>query len=401
MRHKTVMNSSSPFRLIKTCPDSNARAGELVTPHGVVPTPVFLPVASQGTIKTLTPEEVKEIGIAMVLANTYHLYLRPGIDVIEKVGGLHKFMGWDGAILTDSGGYQIFSLARLRQLSDQGVVFRSHIDGSEHLITPELAIQYQESLGADIVMVLDECSAYDNSFKKVQEAISRTHQWAERCQKAKKRSDQALYAIVQGGVFPELRRQSAKYLTSLDFPGYAIGGLSVGEPKKVTFDILEETIALLPESKPRYFMGMGSPEDIFEGMSRGVDVFDSALPTRVARNGALFTHLGRVNIGNASYAQMERSVDPDCHCYTCRTFSAAYLHHLFNSRELLAYRLATIHNLAFVSKLMQRIRDAILDGSFESFKGEFLSDYQTTDEQIRLEQKQKWLKSRTFTDPSF
>lgn len=394
MKHKTVMNNPSLFRLIKTCPDSSARAGELITPHGTVLTPVFLPVASQGTVKTLTPEEIRDIGLAMILANTYHLYLRPGIDVIEKVGGLHKFMGWDGAILTDSGGFQIFSLAKLRQLNDQGVVFRSHIDGSEHLITPELAIQYQESLGADIIMVLDECSAYDNSFEKVREAMSRTHQWAERCQRVKKRSDQALYAIVQGGVFPELRRQSAEYLISLDFPGYAIGGLSIGEPKKVTFSILEETIALLPENRPRYLMGVGSPEDVFESVARGVDIFDSALPTRVARNGALFTRLGRINIGNAGYAGMGQPVEPDCDCYTCRTFSLAYLHHLFNARELLAYRLATIHNLRFVSKLMQNMREAILDGTFGSFKDEFLSNYQPTDEQARLAQKQKWLKSR-------
>ena len=394
MKHKTVMNNPNTFHLIKTYPDGKARTGELVTPHGIVPTPVFLPVASQGTVKTLTPEEIKDIGIAMVLANTYHLYLRPGIDVIEKVGGLHKFMGWDGAILTDSGGFQIFSLARLRQVSSKGVVFRSHIDGSEHLITPELTIRYQETLGADIIMVLDECPAYDNSFEKVREAMSRTHQWAERCQRVKKRSDQALYAIVQGGVFPELRRQSAEYLISLDFPGYAIGGLSIGEPKKVTFSILEETIALLPENKPRYLMGVGSPEDVFESVARGVDIFDSALPTRVARNGALFTRLGRINIGNAGYAGMGQPVEPDCDCYTCRTFSLAYLHHLFNARELLAYRLATIHNLRFVSKLMQNMREAILDGTFGSFKDEFLSNYQPTDEQARLAQKQKWLKSR-------
>ncbi len=366
-------------------------------PHGTVPTPVFVPVASQGTVKTLTPEEIKDIGLVMVLANTYHLYLRPGISVIEKMGGLHKFMGWDGAILTDSGGYQIFSLARLRQVSDEGVVFRSHIDGSEHLITPELAIQYQEALGADIIMVLDECPAYDNSFEKVREATNRTHHWAERCRRAQKRSDQALYAIVQGGVFSELRRQSAEYLISLDFPGYAIGGLSIGEPKKVTLAIVEETVTLLPENKPRYLMGVGSPEDIFEGVARGVDIFDSALPTRVARNGALFTRLGRVNIRNAAYSQLERPIDPDCDCYTCQTFSAAYLHHLFNSQELLAYRLATIHNLTFVSRLVQKIRDAILDGTFSSFKDKFLSNYQTTDEQARLEQKQKWLKSRDLS----
>ena len=389
------MNNPSKFRLIRTCPDSQARAGELMTPHGVVPTPVFSPVASQGTVKTLTPVEIKDIGLNMVLANTYHLYLRPGIPVIEKMGGLHKFMAWDGPILTDSGGYQIFSLAQLRQVSDEGVIFRSHIDGSQHLITPELAIQFQEALGADIIMVLDECPAYDENFEKMQEAVNRTHQWAERCQIAQKPGDQALYAIVQGGSFAELRRQSAAYLTALDFPGYAIGGLSLGEPKQETLAMIEDTVALLPEKKPRYLMGVGSPEDIVAAVARGVDVFDSALPTRIARHGALFTRLGRVNIRNAAYRQIESPADSDCDCDTCRTFSAAYLHHLFKSRELLGYRLATIHNLTFISNLMQKIKGAILDGTFTSFKEDFLASYQPTDEQIRLAQKQKWLKAKS------
>jgi len=393
-----LIDSLNHFHLIQTCPYSKARAGELLTPHGTVATPVFLPVGSQGAVKTLTPVEVKDMGIAMVLANTYHLYLRPGIAVIEKMGGLHKFMAWDRAILTDSGGYQIFSLASLRQVSDDGVIFRSHIDGSQHLITPELVIQFQETLGADIIMVLDECPAYDDSFEKVSRAMSRTHQWAERCQKAQKRSDQALYAIVQGGIFPQLRHQSAEYLTSLGFSGYAIGGLSLGEPKKVTLAMTEETVALLPENKPRYLMGIGSPEDLLEGIARGVDIFDSALPTRVARNGAFFTRLGRVNIGNAAYSQMEQSIDPDCDCYTCRTFSAAYLHHLFDCDELLAYRLATIHNLNFISNLMRKVRSAILHGTFNSFKDNFLASYKPTDEQIRLNQKQKWLKSRRLRE---
>ncbi len=389
------MSNLNSFRLIQTCSDSKARAGELITPHGIVPTPVFLPVASQGTVKALTPEDIENIGLFMILANTYHLYLRPGIPLIEKMGGLHRFIAWDKAILSDSGGYQIFSLASLRQVTDEGVVFRSHIDGSEHMITPELAIQFQEALGTDIIMVLDECAAYDDSPDKVQRAMRRTHQWAERCQKAQKRDDQALYAIVQGGIFTELRHQSAEYLTSLDFPGYAIGGLSLGEPKQVTMAVVEETVALLPENKPRYLMGVGSPEDIVEGVARGIDMFDCALPTRVARNGALFTRLGRVNIRKAVYSQMERAIDSDCDCYTCRTFSAAYLHHLFNCRELSAYRLATIHNLAFISRLLKKIRDAILDGTFGSFKDNFLASYQTTDEEIRLSQKQKWLKSKS------
>ena len=393
-----LINTLNSFHLIQTCPDSKARAGELQTPHGQVPTPVFLPVGSQGTVKTLTPGEVKDIGMGMVLANTYHLYLRPGIAVIEKMGGLHKFMGWDRAILTDSGGYQIFSLARLRQVSDDGIIFRSHIDGSQHFITPELTIQFQERLGADIIMVLDECPAYDDSLEKVQAAMTRTHQWAERCQKSKTPNDQALYAIVQGGVFPRLRQQSAEYLTSLGFSGYAIGGLSIGEPKKLTLAVIEETVALLPENKPRYLMGVGSPQDIIEAVARGCDIFDSALPTRIARNGAFFTRLERINIRNAAYRQMEQPVDPDCDCYTCRTFSAAYLHHLFSCEELLAYRLATIHNLSFISNLMGEIRSAILNGTFSSLKDNFLASYKPTDEQIRLNQKQKWLKSHKLRE---
>jgi len=393
-----LINNLISFHLRQTCPDSKARAGELKTPHGLVATPVFLPVGSQGAVKTLVPEELRDIGIRMILANTYHLYLRPGIDVIEKMGGLHKFMAWDRAILTDSGGYQIFSLARLRRVSDDGVTFRSHIDGSQHLITPELAIQFQEALGADIIMVLDECPSHDDSFDKVRRAMDRTHRWAERCQKAQRRNDQALYAIVQGGIFPHLRHQSAEYLTSLGFAGYAIGGLSIGETKKVTFDITEETVTLLPEDKPRYLMGVGSPEDIIEGIARGIDIFDSALPTRVARNGAVFTGQGRHNIRNAAYRQVEQPVDPDCGCYTCRTFSAAYLHHLFNCNELLAYRLATIHNLNFINNLMGKARSAILNGAFSSFKDSFLAGYKPTDEQMRLNQKQKWLKSQNRSE---
>jgi len=352
-------------------------------------------VGSQATVKTLVPEELKDISIDIVLANTYHLYLRPGISVIEKMGGLHKFMAWDRAILTDSGGYQVFSLSSLRQISDEGIIFRSHIDGSQHHITPESIIHFQETLGADIIMVLDECPANDDRLEKVKRAMNRTHQWAERCQKCQKRSDQALYAIVQGGISPELRRQSSEYLTRLDFPGYAIGGLSLGEPKRVTLAMVEEIVALLPENKPRYLMGVGSPEDIIEAVARGVDMFDSALPTRVARNGAFFSWQGRHNILNAAYSQIEEPIVPGCDCYTCRTFSASYLHHLFNCDELLAYRLATIHNLSFISNLMHKIRSAIQDGTFSSFRDNFLTSYKPTDEQVRLSQKQKWLESRT------
>ncbi len=380
------------FRLLKTC--ENARSGELITSHGTVLTPAFMPVGSQGTVKALAPEEVKEIGYGMILANTYHLYLRPGIEVVERLGGLHKFMAWDGAILTDSGGYQVFSLSPLCKVGEEGVKFRSHIDGSEHTFTPELAIEYQEKLGADIAMVLDVCSAYDDSFEKVQQSMEVTHRWAERCQKAHKSQNQALFAIVQGGVFPELRQWSVESLTTLDFDGYSLGGLSVGEPKLLTFETVAKTTVRLPEKKPRYLMGVGSPEDIIEGVARGIDIFDSALPTRVARNGALLTWDGRRNIRNAIFSRMEQPIVAGCGCYACRTFSAAYLQHLFKSGELLAYRLATIHNLYFMHDLMEKIRMAITEDTFSRLREEFWSRYAPTDEQVRVSQKQRWLKSK-------
>jgi queuine tRNA-ribosyltransferase len=364
-----------------------------------VPTPAFLPVASQGTVKTLVPEELKDVGITIILSNTYHLYLRPGIDTIEKLGGLHQYMDWDEPILTDSGGYQVFSLARLCQVSDDGVIFRSHIDGSEHRLTPELVIEFQQKLGADIIMALDECPAVNASASKIREAVDRTTRWAERCRKHHQRSEQLLFGIVQGGISPELRQQSAKDITSLDLPGYAIGGLSLGEAKELTWSTVDETMPFLPSDKPRYLMGVGSPEDIIEGISRGIDLFDSALPTRVARNGALFTKQGRQNVRKAVYRAKKGPVDADCDCYTCRTFSAAYLHHLFKCEELLAYRLATIHNLRFITRLMKQIENAIQQGTFASFKNDFLSHYQVTNEEVRLAQKQKWLNSpRQHTD---
>jgi len=363
-----------------------------------VPTPAFLPVASQGTVKTLTPEELKDLGIAIILSNTYHLYLRPGIDVIEKLGGLHRYMGWDGPILTDSGGYQVFSLARLCKVTNDGVIFRSHIDGSEHRLTPELVIELQQKLGADIIMTLDECPAVNASLAKMREAVDRTSRWAERCKKHHRSPGQLLFGIVQGGTSTQLRQQSAKAITSLDFPGYAIGGLSIGEPKELTWSMVDETVLSLPPDKPRYLMGVGSPEDIIEGVSRGIDLFDSALPTRVARNGALFTLQGRQNIRKAVYKAKKGPVDAGCDCYTCRTFSAAYLHHLFKCDELLAYRLATIHNLRFIIRLMQKIEAAIQQGTFTAFKNDFLSQYQVTDEEVRLTQKQKWLDSPRRAD---
>lgn len=382
------------FTLVKTSPGSQARAGELLTRHGTVPTPVFLPVGSQGTVKTLVPDELHELGFKMVLANTYHLYLRPGIEVIREMGGLHSFMGWGGAILTDSGGYQVFSLSGLRHVTDEGVSFRSHIDGSRHFISPEAAIELQETLGADVIMAFDECPPVDAGRAVIERAMAHTHRWAERCLKAHKNEGQQLFAIVQGGIDPGLRRTSAEFLTSLGFPGYAIGGLSLGEPKAVTYDIVEQTAASLPCEKPRYLMGVGSPEDIIAGVSRGIDIFDSALPTRVARNGGLYTHLGRLNITNSCFKNTATPVEAGCGCYTCCHFSAAYLHHLFNAHELLAYRLATIHNLFFMGELMRRVRQAILDDAFEAFKNSFLAGYQTVDEEVRLSQKKRWLEGR-------
>lgn len=364
------------------------------TAHGVVPTPVFLPVGTQATVKTLTPEEIRGLGFKMLLSNTYHLYLRPGIDLIQRMGGLHRFMAWNGAILTDSGGYQIFSLARLCRVSDEGVAFRSHIDGSEHFLTPELAVACQQVLGSDVMMVLDECPAYGVSEAVMKEAVSRTHRWAERCLSTHTRPEQALYAIVQGGVYPALRQESAEYLSGLDFSGYAIGGLSVGEPKELTWRMVSETVKRLPPGKPRYLMGVGSPEDIVAAVARGIDILDSALPTRVARNGALFTREGRRNIRNAAFRTREEPISPGCGCDTCRSFSAAYLHHLFRSEELLAYRLATIHNLYFIGDLMRGLREAVLGGTLDAFCAEFLAAYQPADEETRFNQKQKWLRSR-------
>jgi queuine tRNA-ribosyltransferase len=344
------------------------------TPHGDIPTPVFAPVGTQATVKTLTPDELIQLGTKLVLANTYHLYLRPGADLIARSGGLHHFMGWSGPILTDSGGFQVFSLESLRRVSDEGVVFRSHIDGSEHVFSPEKSIEIQEKLGADIIMALDECPDPMN-YEYNKAALGRTHRWAERCQRAHTRTDQALFGILQGGIFPDLRAESARFLTALDLPGYAVGGLSVGEPKEKTWEVLDFTVPLLPEHKPRYLMGVGSPEDLFEGVERGIDVFDCALPTRLARNGALFTSHGRINLRKAEFAEVAAPVEEGCACYTCRHFSLAYLHHLYKAEEILGLRLNTIHNLHFLLELMRSIRTALQEGTFGQLKASFLSRY--------------------------
>ena len=382
------------FQIEKSCPRTGARTGFLHTPHGSLQTPLFMPLATQGSVKALDPSDLKAIGAAMLLGNAYHLYLRPGPQVVEKLGGLHRFMKWDGPILTDSGGFQIFSLGHMCRLNDEGVTFRSHIDGSEHFLTPERAIEIQETLGADIIMALDECAPYVAPLPALREAMERTHRWAERCLQRHIRKDQALFGIVQGGTLPELRRESAKALVAMNFPGYAIGGLSVGEPKEQMYAISKETAALLPPDKPRYLMGVGSPEDLVECVSHGIDMFDCALPTRTARNGGLLTRQGRINIRNARFKSANGPVDADCDCYTCRTFSAAYVHHLFKCEELLAYRLATIHNLRFVLRLMEQIRTAITGGSFPEFREAFGATYKPTDDEIRTIQKKKWLEGR-------
>ena len=382
------------FDLVKTSERGAARAGVLRTPHGAVATPVFMPVGTQATVKSLTPEDLEAAGAQIILSNTYHLYLRPGGPVISSLGGLHRFMGWPHAILTDSGGFQVFSLGHLRRIDDNGVTFRSHIDGSEHLFTPERVVEIQEELGADIIMAFDECTPYPSDLEYNRKALARTHRWAERCLVAHKREDQALFGIVQGGMFPELRQESARFLSTLDFPGYAIGGLSVGEPKWLTHAVLEETVPLLPEDRPRYLMGIGSPEDLLECTSRGVDMFDCVLPTRIARNGALFTRRGRLNARGASLRTLDKPIDETCDCYTCQKFSAAYVHHLFKAEELLAYRLASIHNIRFLTHLMESARHAILNGTFAQFKDDFLAEYRSTDEEVRVAQKQKWIESQ-------
>ncbi|MCB0175367.1 MAG: tRNA guanosine(34) transglycosylase Tgt [Anaerolineae bacterium] len=374
------------FELLAQDTLTHARAGLIHTPHGDIPTPVFAPVGTQATVKTLTPADLHELGATLILANTYHLYLRPGPDLIADFGGLHHFMGWDGPILTDSGGFQVFSLEGLREIDDDGVTFRSHLDGSKHRFTPEQVIAIQEKLGADIIMAFDECPAPDDRDYNV-EALDRTHRWAERCRQAQRRPDQALYGIVQGGIFPDLRIQSAEFLTSLDFPGYSIGGLSVGESKADMHAILEVLHPVLPAHKPRYLMGVGSPEDLFECVARGIDQFDCVLPTRIARNGAVFTPHGRVNLRNARFAADKAPIDPDCTCYTCRTFSLAYLRHLIIAKETLALRLTTIHNLHFMLDTMRRIRLSILDGSFAEYKRDFLQTYQTVPEENRGKRK--------------
>jgi queuine tRNA-ribosyltransferase len=345
--------------------EGRARAGVFHTPHGDLQTPVFAPVGTQATVKTLTPEHLKELDASLVLSNTYHLYLRPGDELVAQMGGLHEFMQWPGPMLTDSGGYQVFSLTKIRKIDDDGVTFKSHIDGSTHRFTPEKSIAIQENLGADIIMAFDECSD-PNDHEYSRKAMERTHRWAERSLAAHIRSDQALFGIVQGGVDPDLRAASAEFIASLPFPGIAIGGLSVGETKDEMHRTLDVVTPLLPENKPRYLMGVGTPEDLINGIARGVDIFDCVLPTRLARHNAAFSSTGRLNLRNATFSRDPRPIDESCDCYTCRTFTRAYIRHLIVAQELLAGTLISIHNLRALIRLVKDIRVAIIDGTFES-----------------------------------
>lgn len=355
------------FEVLHSCSYSRARAGRIETPHGIVDTPVFMPVGTLGSVKAVGPDDLEKIGAGMILANTYHLYLRPGYEIIRDMGGLHRFMGWPRPILTDSGGFQIYSLAKLRKITEDGVVFRSHIDGSEHLISPEMAMEIQEALGADIVMAFDECPPYPSEYEYVKASTSLTTKWARRCMERGTGAGQRLFGIVQGGMFEDLRVAGAEALVELGFDGYALGGLSVGEDKKTRERVLEETIPVLPEDRPVYLMGVGTPEDLIGAVRLGVDMFDCVMPTRNARNGTLFTAQGRISIRNAQYMRDERPLEEGCGCYTCSLFSRAYLRHLFLSKEILAYRLNTIHNLYYYANLMQGIRYAIQNDVLEEF----------------------------------
>lgn len=383
--------SSLLFDLLHTDPASQARVGLVHTPHGDIPTPIFMPVGTQATVKTVSPQELEDLGASIILSNTYHLFLRPGADLIASLGGLHGFMSWQHPILTDSGGFQVFSLGHLRRLDDDGAVFKSHIDGAMHRFTPERATEVQEQLGADIIMAFDECAPPQADEEYARKAMERTHRWALRCQSAHTRGDQALFGIVQGGMHPALRRQSARTLTAMDFPGYAIGGLAVGEAKSITWSMLETVTEILPTRKPRYLMGVGAPEDLLDGVARGVDMFDCVLPTRIARNGALFTRSGRLNIRNTANTRDARPIEDGCACYTCRHFSRAYLRHLFKAEEILGLRLMTIHNLHFLLNLMRQVRASILQGGFLAFREEFMDGYQTTDPLVQAENKARWL----------
>lgn len=361
------------FEVKHVCRQSGARLGVLHTPHGDIDTPIFMPVGTQATVKAMTPRDLLDVNANIILGNTYHLYLRPGHKLVEEAGGLHRFMRWDRPILTDSGGFQVFSLAKINDIKEDGVMFRSHIDGSRHFFTPESVMEIEQSLGADIAMCFDECAPFPSDRKYTIAAMERTHRWAERCKSAHTRPDQALFGIVQGGMFGDLRIQSAKAITEMDFPGYGIGGLSVGEPKHVMYEMLETMMPYMPENKPRYLMGVGSPDCLLEGVLRGIDMFDCVLQTRAGRNGMALTRNGRMTLKNAKYEHDFSPLEETCDCYCCRNFTRAYLRHLVKEKEILGAQLLTMHNLRFTLRLMEDVRGAIAEDRFGDFARDLLA----------------------------
>ena len=364
--------SEFKYDLLGQDENSQARRGRITTGRGVIETPVFMPVGTQGTVKGMLPEALKEIGAQIILANTYHLYLRPGHDLISQLGGLHGFMNWDRPILTDSGGFQVFSLGDLRKITEAGASFQSHLDGSKHLLTPELSIEIQQALGSDIIMVFDECIPHPAERQYIVDSTNRSARWAKRCREVLPAgSSSALFGIVQGGMHPELRKQSAEQLQEIGFEGYALGGLSVGEETSLMYEMMESSLPLLPQDRPRYVMGVGTPENLIEGIARGCDMFDCVMPTRNARNGNLFTSFGKVSIKQAQYREDSQPIDPDCQCYVCRNYSRAYLRHLYTSREILASVLNTHHNLYYYQQLMAGARQALETGTFSAYRSEF------------------------------
>lgn len=367
------------YELLKEDSRSKARRGRLHTPHGTFETPMFMPVGTQATVKTLSPEELYDMGSQVILANTYHLFLRPGSDLVRKAGGLHRFMNYRRGMLTDSGGFQVFSLGAMRKITEEGVLFRSHIDGSKQFLSPEVSMHVQEDLGADIAMAFDECIPYPSDEAYTKRSTVRTLRWAERCLAAHTREDQAVFGIVQGGMFPDLRRENALALQELDFAGYGIGGLSVGEPKPVMYEILDRTTDFMDKQKARYLMGVGTPDCLVEGINLGVDMFDCVFPTRVARNGTAMTGRGRLVIRNAVYAEDFRPIDEHCRCYTCRNFSRAYIRHLFKAEETFGLRLLSIHNLHFLLDFVRQIREAIEAGAFPEFRRHFWDNWEEKD----------------------
>lgn len=363
------------YELVAEDRKTGARAGLLHTPHGVFKTPMFMPVGTQATVKTVTPEELEEMGAQIILSNTYHLFLRPGTELIHEAGELHRFMNWNKGILTDSGGFQVFSLGAMRKITEEGVYFRSFLDGSKQFLSPEISIRAQEDLGSDIAMAFDECIPYPADYEYARKSTERTTRWAKRCIKAHQRTDRGIFGIIQGGMYKDLRKQSAMEISSLPFDGMAVGGLSVGEPHDLMYDILEETIQWMPKGKARYLMGVGTPDCLVEGVARGVDMFDCVFPTRVARNGMAMIHIGRMNMKNKQYERDFRPIEESCGCYTCRNYTRAYIRHLYKSEELLVFRLVTIHNLYFLLQFMRDMREAIVQGNFSEFREHFMEHY--------------------------